>query len=164
MVGFRGRFGPKQYMPKKPVKYGIKAFTLADSGEEYVLNILLYTGTETLTVINPEFSQLPQPAQVVGHLMEPYFHRGHHVYTDRFYTSIPLAEKLQDEGTAFTGTAIRNRVGLPDAIRHPSRFADDEVRAFRHKDMLVLEWRAVKKNSVVMLTTGDTAESCSVTS
>ena len=65
MVGFRGRFGPKQYMPKKPVKYKrIKAFTLADSGEEYVLNILLYTGTETLTVINPEFSQLPQPAQV----------------------------------------------------------------------------------------------------
>ena len=26
MVGFRGRFGAKQYMPNKPVKYGIKAF------------------------------------------------------------------------------------------------------------------------------------------
>ena len=96
--------------------------------------------------------------------MEPYFHRGHHVYTDRFYTSIPLAEKLQDEGTAFTGTAIRNRVGLPDAIRHPSRLTDDEVRAFCHKDMLALEWRAAKKNSVVMLSTDVTAESCSVTS
>ena len=27
MVGFRGRFGPKQYMPNKPTKYGIKTFT-----------------------------------------------------------------------------------------------------------------------------------------
>ncbi len=30
MVGFRGRFVAKQYMPKKPTKYGIKAFTLAE--------------------------------------------------------------------------------------------------------------------------------------
>ena len=46
MVGFRGRFGPKQYMPNKPVKYGIKAFTLADSKEGYLLNILVWTHFE----------------------------------------------------------------------------------------------------------------------
>ena len=26
MVGFQGRFGAKQYMPNKPVKYGDKSF------------------------------------------------------------------------------------------------------------------------------------------
>ena len=31
MVGFRGRFAAKQYMPNKPTKWGIKCFTLADS-------------------------------------------------------------------------------------------------------------------------------------
>ena len=30
MVGFRRRFGAKQYIPTKPNKYGIKAFTLAN--------------------------------------------------------------------------------------------------------------------------------------
>ncbi len=48
MVGFRGRFGPKQYMPQKNTKYGIKAFTLAESEHGYVLNVLVYTGRETL--------------------------------------------------------------------------------------------------------------------
>ena len=31
MVGFQGRFGSTQYTQKKPVKWGIKAFTLADA-------------------------------------------------------------------------------------------------------------------------------------
>ena len=31
MVGFRGRFTAKQYMPQKPVKSGIKYFTLDNS-------------------------------------------------------------------------------------------------------------------------------------
>ena len=48
MVGFRGRFGAKQYMPKKPTKWGIKAFTMADSCTEYMCNILMYMGAETL--------------------------------------------------------------------------------------------------------------------
>ena len=48
VVGFRGRFGAKQYMPKKPTKWGIKCFTLADSSTGYVLNTLVYTGADTL--------------------------------------------------------------------------------------------------------------------
>ena len=59
-------------MPKKPIKYGIKAFTLADSDEGYVVNILLYTGSETLEVVSDEWRKLPQTTQVVVHLMEPY--------------------------------------------------------------------------------------------
>ena len=64
MVGFRGRFGPKQYMPDKPTKYGIKAFTLAESEHGYVLDILVFTGSDTLASANPDYSTLPQPARV----------------------------------------------------------------------------------------------------
>ena len=35
IVGFRGRFGSIQYMPQKPTKWGIKAFTLADAANGY---------------------------------------------------------------------------------------------------------------------------------
>ena len=34
MLGLRGRFGAKQYIPQKPTKWGIKCFTLADSATE----------------------------------------------------------------------------------------------------------------------------------
>ena len=117
MLGFRGRFAGKQYMPKKPVKWGIKAFSLADSSNGYLFNVLLYSGAETLDEANPLFSTLPQPARVVIHLLEPYLHRGHHVFTDRYYSSIPLATTLHDNQTAFTGISVRDRMDLPDQIR-----------------------------------------------
>ena len=64
MVGFRGRFGPKQYMP---TKHGIKAFTMADAAHGYMLNILVYTGADTLEAARAEYTHLPQPARVVLH-------------------------------------------------------------------------------------------------
>ena len=58
MVGFRGRFVARQYMPNKPTKYGIKAFTLASSEHGYMLNIQLYTGADTLTPATPHSHSL----------------------------------------------------------------------------------------------------------
>ena len=70
MVGFRGRFGAKQYMPQKPTKWGIKCFTLADSSTGYVLHTFVYTGADTLD--EACYKTLPQPARVVFRLIEPY--------------------------------------------------------------------------------------------
>ena len=69
-------------MPKKPVKWGIKAFSLADSSNAYLLNILLYTGAETLDGTNQQSSTL-QPARAILHLLEPYFHQGYHLFTTK---------------------------------------------------------------------------------
>ena len=44
MIGFKGRLGFVQYMPKKPTKWGLKAFVLADGVTGYALNWKLYTG------------------------------------------------------------------------------------------------------------------------
>ena len=90
MVGFRGRCAAKQYMPKKPQKWGIKAFTLADSSTGYTSNILMYMGSETLEGASSTFFHLLQPARVVMELMEPYLGRGHHLFTDRQYTSVQM--------------------------------------------------------------------------
>ena len=45
MIGFKGRLGWIQYMPKKPTKWGIKAWAMADSKTGYVSNFSIYTGT-----------------------------------------------------------------------------------------------------------------------
>ena len=44
MVGFKGRLFFIQYLPKKPTKWGMKAYVLADSCTGYVYNWRLYTG------------------------------------------------------------------------------------------------------------------------
>lgn len=163
MVGFRGRFAPLQYIPNKPEKYGIKAFTLADSANGYMLNILVYTGADTLDEADPDYRSLPQPGRVVLHLLQPYLDKGYHVYTDRYYTSIPLATALEERSTSFTGTAVRNRTNLPDGIRRPVRLADNEVKAYRDDRFLALEWRAPsKKKSLVMLSTQSSAQMTTV--
>ena len=47
MVGFKGRLSFIQYLPKKPTKWGMKSFVLADSVTGYVWNWRLYTGNCT---------------------------------------------------------------------------------------------------------------------
>ena len=44
MIGFKGRLYFIQYMPKKPIKWGMKAFVLADSSSGYTHTWRLYAG------------------------------------------------------------------------------------------------------------------------
>ena len=44
MIGFKGRLVFIQYLPKKPTKWGMKAYVLADSSTGYVWAWMLYTG------------------------------------------------------------------------------------------------------------------------
>ena len=44
MIPFQGRSCLKQYLPKKPVKCGIKVWCLADSTNGYVQRFDVYTG------------------------------------------------------------------------------------------------------------------------
>ena len=44
MIPFKGRSSLKQYMPKKPVRRGIKVWMLADAENGFVTNFEVYTG------------------------------------------------------------------------------------------------------------------------
>ena len=44
MIGFSGRVYFIQYMPKKPTKWGMKAYVVADAHTGYIYNWYLYTG------------------------------------------------------------------------------------------------------------------------
>ena len=152
-MGFRGRFGSKQYMPKKATKYGIKAFTLAESEHGYILDIVVYTGRDTLDHADSQYANLPQPARIVMDVTDKYLDKGHRLFADRYYTSIPLANALADCSTGFTGTVMKNRIDLPDQIRSKSfRLRDGEVQAYRTDGLLALGWRAAKnKKPLIML-------------
>lgn len=49
MVAFRGRLGFRQYMPAKPIKYGINVWMRADPYNGYVNEYQIYTGREDQT-------------------------------------------------------------------------------------------------------------------
>ena len=44
IIGFKGRLSWIQYLQKKPTKWGIKAWVMADASNGYVSNFKLYTG------------------------------------------------------------------------------------------------------------------------
>ena len=44
MIRFKGRSSAKQYMPKKPIKRGIKVWVRADSANGYFCDFDVYTG------------------------------------------------------------------------------------------------------------------------
>lgn len=50
-------------------------------------------------------------------LVKPFFGSGRVVVTDRFYTSVELAQELRANGLEFLGTTMENRKGLPKEFR-----------------------------------------------
>ena len=80
-------------------------FVLTDSRTGYILNIFPYTGSEMrkeyLSSVNPDLTML---AQVVIGLTEKYLDKGHHIYADRLYSSVPLVDELDRRGTGYTAS------------------------------------------------------------
>ena len=99
---------------------------------------------------------------VVFQLIEPYIGCSHHIFTDRYYSSLTLASTLQSLNTSFTGT-ITKRVDLPVNVCGPQGMRDAEVVAYRADHLLTLAWQAhlltlawqaeKKKKLVIMLST-----------
>jgi hypothetical protein len=85
MIGFKGRFFLKQYLPRKPTKWGIKAWGLADSANGYFLKCDIYKGKKEIWQ-----QDLLLGEQVVLHLTENFWGKWHHIYFDNFFSSTNL--------------------------------------------------------------------------
>ena len=70
IISFKVRLSFLQYMPKKPVKWGMKAFVLADSTTGYIYNWRLYTGIK----------KIDKPIMPQYYTMHIYIHVHVHVY------------------------------------------------------------------------------------
>lgn len=114
-VGFKGRTTLKMYNPQKPTKWGLRVYVLAESQTGYVSVIEPYFGSATTkALLHPD---KPFTERIVLHLLSRLETdcpaEGRHIYTDRFYTSLALADYLYEKKTHFTGTIMPNRKNLP---------------------------------------------------
>ena len=130
-------------MKGKKAKYGIKLYELC-SAQGYVLNIEIYKGhrenEENMTTID----------SLVMRLMQSYLNKGHHLFMDNYYNSVPLANKLLSKKTHVTGTLRVNRKGLPQEITGRKLRKGEHVWR-RQNQTYVSKWK--DKRDVLCLTT-----------
>ena len=72
MVPYKGRSSLKQYMPKKPVRRGLKVWMRADSINGYVSQFQVYIGRET-------------SAESLGARVVKDLTKHHHIFCDNFF-------------------------------------------------------------------------------
>ena len=92
---------------------------------------------------------------IVAHVLQPYFHKGHVVYIDNWHTSPTLVEFLHDRGTGMCGTVKANRKGMP---KLESKLVRGEVQVSYSNVWMAVRWE--DKPSVHMLTSVHELEFC----
>nr|XP_039258026.1 piggyBac transposable element-derived protein 4-like [Styela clava] len=79
--------------------------------------------------------------------MESHLDRGYHVFVDRLYNSVALAEELQRRKTSITGTVVANRKGLPAEIK--TKLKKGEIISLRKGQLLALLWQDKRPISIL---------------
>ncbi|KRZ12308.1 PiggyBac transposable element-derived protein 4 [Trichinella zimbabwensis] len=141
LIPFKGRCPFRQYMPKKPAKYGIKVWTLCDAKTSYAWNMQIYTGKHASAGL-----------------------KGNNVTCDNFFTSHELAVQLLKKKLTILGTIKKNKPVLPQELLevggravHSSKFVFTEqctaVSYIPKKHRMVLVLSTMHKDA--SLSTGD---------
>ena len=147
MIRFDGRLAWKQYMPKKPVKWGIKLWCLCDANTGYCLAFSVYTGAEEQTF------NLDLGYRVVMRLMRRYLLSYHHLYADNYFTSVHLAVDLRQADTYLCGTTRATRREFPNSLAAVRLQQGDSVKWVNEDGVMVCKWK--DKRDVFMIATND---------
>ncbi len=105
MVPFKGRLKLRQFMPKKPTKYGIKIFGISNSEDSYVLKWLLYPGAG-------------YPLKNVIISMASVLKKNDYVFFDSYFTTRETINYLDKKGIFYVGSVRKNRKGFPKFNNH----------------------------------------------
>ncbi|XP_064619519.1 piggyBac transposable element-derived protein 4-like [Lineus longissimus] len=143
MVKFKGRFFFRQYMPKKPVKYGLKVWALCESGTGYCLNWSVYTGGREIP------GDYGLGYDVVRTISSDFMNKGHHIYMDNFFTSPKLLLDMEDDGTGCCGTVRPQRVGMPPGFQEIRLRRGDPPVFKQSGNLMAVNWHDVKRVKVL---------------
>lgn len=141
MIPFKGRSSLKQYLPKKPKKWGYKMWVRAGiSG--YVYCFELYQGASG---INPAVSACGAAGDVVLRLTHDLHGKNYKVYADNFFTSVPLVLKLKEKELWYVGTVRANRLQGAEKKLKPVKVLQKEGRGSvsvctSNEDITVTRW------------------------
>lgn len=154
MVLWRGRLLFRQYIKNKRHKYGIKFFELAESNG-MILRLCIYSGEAFEDV-----DHLGQPGAIVCKLMADYLDKGHVLFTDNYYNSVTLTEKMTERSTYIVGTLRSDRKRNPlEVVKKKLKKGEHEWR--RSGSVVVCKWK--DKRDVLMISNMHKVEMVPVT-
>ena len=93
-------------------------------------------------------------------MIEPLIDIGYHLYTDNWYTAVPLAEFLSSRNTNITGTVRENRKFLPAGVKQ--KLPKGDSIAFQKNNLLCIGWN--DKKHVILLSTEGSSKMITYTS
>lgn len=151
LESFRGRCPFRQYMPKKPARYGLKIWALVDSESFYTYNMEPYVGVQP-----PGPYKVDNSAhQVVKRLTRPISGTGRNVTCDNWFSSIPLAIDLYtNDKLTLVGTLRKNKKEIPPLFiaKIKDRKLYSTIFGFT-KEMTLLSYMPKKHKYVLCLST-----------
>lgn len=159
MIPYKGRFSAKQYVPSKPVKWGIKVWMRCDTTSGYCHEFDVYLGKGSN---NTNGKGLPY--NVVTKLTEELKGKFHHVYFDSFFTSIPLAVDLLKNGIYMCGTIRQNRRQFPEDLKVknlPVHLEQGQYVARQSGNLAAVVW--MDNRHVSVLSTNESIDQCDLT-
>lgn len=149
LESFRGRCGFRQYIKSKPVRYGIKIFSLADSRSYYTYNMEIYAGKQP----DGPFMLNNSPTNVVKRLVGPIMGSGRNITMDNWFTSIDLAQDLLKENLTIVGTIRRNKRELPkEFVDSKEREVKSTIFGFTN-NLTLLSYIPKKGKTVALIST-----------
>jgi len=113
MIAFTDLLSIKQYMPKKPIKRGIKVWVMCDTNTALMSRFEFYLGRQ-----NDE-REHGLGYNLVMKLSDNIRHTHRFLFFDNVFTSIPLMEHLLMHGLYACGTVCVNRNGYLAALKNP---------------------------------------------
>ena len=139
MVKFKGRLGFRQYLPSKPIKWGIKVWSMCESSTGYAYNLQVYTGRDG------QQQEKGLAHRVVMDLCQPLLGKNMRLFIDNFYTSVPLLNDLLIRGVLACGTVRANRIGLPAHLKsNVVKLKKGEYRVAQKNDLVFTVWKDTK--------------------
>ncbi|CAG4987529.1 unnamed protein product [Parnassius apollo] len=91
------------------------------------------------------------PTNIVLNLCSNLFNKGHTMYTDNWYTSVDLADKLPDSETHLVGMLRKNRKRLPKEVTETKLKLGEYISRENQRGITVMKWR--DKREVLLLST-----------
>jgi hypothetical protein len=138
MVKYKGKYcSARQYMPKKPIKCGLKVWVMVDATSHIISDFEVYC-SKSMATLGGGGGGMSQGAEknlahrVVTNLTAGLDNKGHVITMDNFFTSVGLFRDLKRRGIYATGTMRSNRIGL-----HPNM---KKIKEFRRRGQGDLEW------------------------
>ena len=137
MIGTKCRLSFIQYLPKKPVKWGIKVWVCADAVNGYIYTFDVYCGANSSNAVSGNGVAY----DVIFKLLEQCLRKGYTVYMDNYYSSPLLFKDLLAAGTTATGTLRINRKVFPEFLKQKFGSVPRGTTAFAfHNNITVVKW------------------------